>query len=471
MVEYSIETLINEKKLHHDKEFVSRSSYIIRDRDNQKPYNDFTPLCSEALQSIIDETKRSVADLKYKIKDASYKRNKALIHQDGQEDVYVDFNYGNDRKLVMLVNAYSIAYADKPERLKEIIIGYDETGVEKTVEEPGFEGDVDEKDMLSRIKDLIIEGNCSQIIFTGAPGTGKTYYAGLIVKELIENGQAAEIRDGKPYEFVQFHPSYDYTDFVEGLRPIQVTTGEKSEVAFAKVDGAFKRFCRAVVAKNSPSKKFFFIVDEINRANLSKVFGELMFGLERDKRGEKNRFMTQYQNLPTFDPQRNAYLTSEEDCFHDGFFVPENVVIIGTMNDIDRSVDSMDYALRRRFEWCEFEVTRTSLIAAFKSGSFGDLVEKNAEDIADRVMELNDHWINEDGKDHGLNRQFYISQGQFANVSFKGKGEDESEDYKGFMRYIWNYRVESLLREYLRGEEDIDSLILSAQDRLLGNLD
>ena len=185
-----------------------------------------------------------------------------------------------------------------------------------------------------------------QIIFTGAPGTGKTYSVREYIKEKTGS-------DESRYKFVQFHSSYDYTDFVEGIRPAPKNEGENM---FVRMDGTFKAFCRTIVEKNEEEKKYpeyYFVIDEINRADLSKVFGELMFGLEEGYRGEENRFPTQYNNLPTYHMSEGKAERIEDDCFKDGFYVPENLTIIGTMNDIDRSVETFDFALRRRFQWVE----------------------------------------------------------------------------------------------------------------------
>ena len=295
------------------------------------------------------------------------------------------------------------------------------------------------------IKEMITEGNCRQIIFTGAPGTGKTRIAQKIAEEI---GIAIDDQDC----FVQFHPSYDYTDFVEGLRPVEVKTqsGEtkirkkETQLQFVKVDGIFKAFCRKIVEKGDKNGLYFFIIDEINRANLSKVFGELMYCFEKDKRGEKYALPTQYQNLPTYQKTDDGSFSAiAEDVFADGFYVPENVCIIGTMNDIDRSVDSMDFALRRRFEWVEFSVNDNMLRNAFSEMFSGkpDIIKS----LVNGVTALN-KYIQKEGASFGLNSQYDISQGQFANIP-----ENRQSAIKD---YVWNYRIKSLLREYLRGEDE-----------------
>ena len=123
------------------------------------------------------------------------------------------------------------------------------------------------------------------------------------------------------------------------------------------------------------NKRYFFIIDEINRADLSKVFGELMYGLERDKRGEKNWFKTQYQNLPTYDIDNKRYMKKDilRRVLHS-----RGIYIIGTMNDIDRSVESMDFALRRRFHWIEVKVEE-ELKQAFKIQKLMKKEKKNID--------------------------------------------------------------------------------------------
>lgn len=354
----------------------------------------------------------------------------------------------------------------------------------------------------------LIEGGAKQIILTGAPGTGKTRMAKNI---------AEEMGDGK-YQLVQFHPSYDYTDFVEGLRPVEnkidckingkidrkigcEIEGKIDGITFKKVDGVFKKFCREVVRRNNENnsskendynnEKYFFIIDEINRADLSKVFGELMYGLETDKRGKKNSFNTQYQNLKTYDIKAQDYI--ENDEFEGGFYVPENVYIIGTMNDIDRSVESMDFALRRRFLWLEIEVTgdllKEGLAKIIDEQWLGGIdesehevrkkVNKVVELLTDNIMNLNKSVIQDK-----FGKQYYISQGQFANLPemvFKDLKElyllkkDDLGDLnvliKNFLEKVWELRIKSLLYEYVRGEGDEEDFVNACQEALMSSLE
>lgn len=321
-----------------------------------------------------------------------------------------------------------------------------------------------------------IKNGARQIILTGAPGTGKTRMAKEIADEL---GTALSDKTAK-YEFVQFHPSYDYTDFVEGLRPVE----ENSEIVFKRVDGTFKSFCRQVIKDNKPENKYFFLIDEINRADLSKVFGELMYCLESDKRGEKNTVKTPYHNLKTYLPNE------KDDVFVNGFYIPQNVYIIGTMNDIDRSVESMDFALRRRFMFMEIEVTEALLEGAFERADFWrksdrnvsknqsaeDIDKKvkclvdgtNPRDLAQRVMAMNKVMDAPAYKDFGLNKDYYISQGQFANLPDNAFGEDtkDTDVVKSVVDFVWQWRIKLLLREYVRGEDNVEAFIKACEDAL-----
>ena len=367
------------------------------------------------------------------------------------------------------------------------------------------------------------------LVLTGAPGTGKTYMAQAIAEEI-----------GAVTRFVQFHPSYDYTDFVEGLRPIEKSDGQ---MGFERKDGVFKDFCRAAIknmidseksvesltkemswqekldrfvedaieegtkfktvngsefvisemkshsivihneqnekttqvavnadeilelltndvplnivrdirnyfnrkfgtqpdsyafvitkairamkqkmpvveANKIDRKSFVFIIDEINRGEASKIFGELFYAIDPGYRGKKEHLVqTQYQNL-----------IPETDVFAKGFYVPENVYILATMNDIDRSVESMDFAMRRRFTWKEVSPADTEEM----------LDTLPCADEAKATMQrLNKAIADTDG----LGAAYMIGPSYFLKL--KDNGADFNK--------LWKMNIEPLLKEYLRG--------------------
>lgn len=199
--------------------------------------------------------------------------------------------------------------------------------------------------LLERKKNIILEG---------APGVGKTFLARKIAYQLI-----GEIKD-ENIEMVQFHQSYSYEDFIQGIRP--------SEDGFARRNGVFFEFCNK--AKRSPDKRFVFIIDEINRGNISKILGELMMLIEADKRSKKYAIKLTYSD--------------DED---EKFYVPDNVYIIGCMNTADRSLAIVDYALRRRFRFCPI---KPEFNDAFKDFFVSKgISETNAASVISKVTSAN----------------------------------------------------------------------------------
>ena len=191
---------------------------------------------------------------------------------------------------------------------------------------------------------------------------------------------------------------------------------------------------------HQPKKNFVFIIDEINRGEVAKIFGELFYCVDPGYRGENGRISTQYQNL----------VTSGE--FQKGFFIPENVYIIGTMNDIDRSVESMDFAFRRRFSWIEVKASDTVDMLDPKYDDNGELIgglEKNlAEEAKRRMKNLNA----EISKIEDLNDAYHIGASYFLKL----------KNYGGDFGKLWDYHIKGILQEYLRGnpnaQEELEKL-------------
>lgn len=393
------------------------------------------------------------------------------------------------------------------------------------------------------------------IILRGAPGTGKSYLAKEIAAYVINKSSMDELTEEqkKQIEFVQFHPSYDYTDFVDGLRPIVKDDGT---IGFELKDGIFKKFVKIAkenfknantnkeileqeytlndlvdnflieisekatvfetskykikftiqyplikedfievifdpvykkdrtlllhkskiikIIKNNSTpifqvqqiksildesgdrkhsyyfilcielqkyikkhkqlkahkifeqeklKNYVFIIDEINRGEISKIFGELFFSIDPGYRGESGAVSTQYSNL-------------HEDS-DDKFYIPDNVYIIGTMNDIDRSVDSFDFAMRRRFRFIEIDANeRIEML---------DILEDKVKNIAKQKMkDLNEAIVNTEG----LNKNYQIGASYFLKL--KDLKKEVNDDNKAF-EILWTDYLKPLLQEYIHG--------------------
>lgn len=270
-------------------------------------------------------------------------------------------------------------------------------------------------------KELIMKskGNASfllldthkNIILNGAPGTGKTYTARQMAA--IKLAISIELPDweeklnaSSQFEFVQFHPGYSYADFVEGLKPQPVSGGVK----FERMPGIFMKFCETASKPENENKEFVIVIDEINRADLSRVFGELFYGIEENYRGHE--FLTQYSYLNNFKR----------------FSIPGNITIIGTMNDIDRSIDSMDFALRRRFVWHEITAEESKIIL--------NKLDDADKEKSQRAMDALNAII---GKELGT--EYQIGGAYFLNV----------RKYNGDFNALWMNHIFVILNEYLRG--------------------
>ena len=262
------------------------------------------------------------------------------------------------------------------------------------------------------------------LILQGPPGTGKTFMAHRIAWCLIGR------KDSAPIEMVQFHQSYAYEDFVQGYRPTD-------SGGFKLRDGVFHRFCER--ARRNPETPYVFIIDEINRGNLSRIFGELLMLIEGDKRSEEYAVSLTYAH-------------SSGGRFH----IPDNVYILGMMNTADRSLALVDYALRRRFAFAALDPAYGTEHGekAFRDyledqGVAGELVTR----IIERMVELNQEIAN----DPELGRGFRVGHSYFVPTD-----KDDSRDETWYETVV-DTQIEPLLTEYwFDSQEKIDS----ALDRL-----
>lgn len=258
---------------------------------------------------------------------------------------------------------------------------------------------ISESDFLQTVALLKRKKN---IILQGPPGVGKTFIARKLAYEIMQEVKDANI------EMVQFHQSYSYEDFIQGLRPTQ-------KGGFDLKDGIFYSFCQRALAH--PDRPFFFIIDEINRGNLSKIFGELMMLIEADKRDEKFAL-------------KLTYAEDEEDRF----YVPSNLFIIGTMNTADRSLAIVDYALRRRFAFITLQPDYGNNFRSFLASK--GLTAGMVEHICSAVTKVNSK-IKED---INLGEGFQIGHSYFCTFT-------TNEDENKWWNEILFFELKPLLEE------------------------
>ena len=279
-------------------------------------------------------------------------------------------------------------------------------------------------DQARAAKLVALTNRARQLLFAGPPGTGKT----LAARRL-----AAAMTAPSRIKLVQFHPTYAYEDFIEGIRPVMTndpnpsTDGTASDdrdvsaplpppnlatnaLRYELRDGVFKKFVQDA-QKHYPAP-YFVILDEINRANLPRVFGELLFALEY--RGKENEVSLAYSN--------------------DGFYIPDNLWVIGTMNTADRSVSLLDAAMRRRFKEARFDVD----YAAIERWHDRHTSSKLGAEAAARLRRLNNEVAELLGDDRTLGQSFLIRP-DLDTVGFET---------------VWDEDLEPVLRDYLRGRTD-----------------
>ncbi|MCC5916413.1 MAG: AAA family ATPase [Cryomorphaceae bacterium] len=301
----------------------------------------------------------------------------------------------------------------------------------------------------------IADTNNPNVILYGPPGTGKTFTAKNSLDFVCQG-------DTSRYEVLQFHPSFTYEDFIEGIKPKGVS--KDGNIRFELVNGVFKNFC--IKAKREPKKDFYFLVDEINRANLSTVFGETLSLLEKDYRHDtenKNLIRTQYstliEDLIKEDNEKFRHLAYEIDNNEVKFGVPKNVFFIGMMNDVDKSIDAFDLALRRRFKWirkdCDYEVIEEE--TRFK----GKEEFNNISQYIKACEKLNNYI----SKDLGLGKSYEFGHSFFMKISDIAKRKDITPNN---VEVLFNLYLQPTLKEYLRAvfaESELENKIDEAASK------
>lgn len=277
-------------------------------------------------------------------------------------------------------------------------------------------------DYIKRIYDYFVSKNCYDIRFENKDIFEKiigntldySYYRG-IVQGLLD--RTRQIKHDNHTETLKI----EHLDYPNVSAPTQTVQSQPIESSLLSNKS------------KEESKHFVFIIDEINRGEMSKIFGELFFSIDPGYRGDKVRVKTQYQNL----------ITDKNDPFYEGFYVPENVYIIGTMNDIDRSVESMDFAMRRRFAWKEIKANENTGML----DSFGEL----KDEIVRKMNRLNNAIWNEETNEgiEGLSAAYHIGGAYFKKLELY-LNDDESNLQEAFQQ-LWENHLRGVLFEYLRG--------------------
>ena len=326
----------------------------------------------------------------YKVENVFYLTDVAQIVKVSDELTSLIEKGGGDTKELKNQRSYVNKYRDFLKYCADQKEKVDDTSAEYNFADDPDKPFISEEKFNEVVELLFRKKN---IILQGAPGVGKTFLARKVAYQLI-----GQMKD-ENIETVQFHQSYRYEDFMQGIRP--TTSGE-----FKVRNGIFYNFCER--AKENAEETYVFIIDEINRGNLSKIFGELMMLIESDKRSPRYALKLTYSEVDS--PK---------------FYVPENVYIIGCMNTADRSIAIVDYALRRRFAFCPIE---PELGESFKAFLCSELSKEFVNKICDKLNRVNS--IIRETSSLGIGLE--IGHSYFCQIS---SVEDENEWWKSICKY------------------------------------
>ena len=310
----------------------------------------------------------------------------------------------------------------------------------------------------------LTQNGIKNIIYYGAPGTGKTKF----VKDCLDILDTNRART----EWVQFHSGFEYEDFIDGIKPIGIQNGNLN---LALTNGVFKEFC--LKAEQNLNENFFFIVDEINRADIAAVFGETLSLLEENYRGESIK-------------TKNYTLSKQE------FSIPSNVYFIGMMNDVDKSIDCFDLALRRRFAWvlmeCDYEVVENAIDEVYKTKceSLNNYITSDLKYLVEYEDETRvkiksvQSYNDAENRDEAYNKLFSNASNQekdkkrYEKTSGLNLGRAYEIGHSYFLKKettdekeIWARHIEPILREYIRtqfGDGEVEKKLETAKKIFVG---
>ena len=332
----------------------------------------------------------------------------------------------------------------------------------------------------------LTKNDLKNIIYYGAPGTGKTKFVKYCLDILDPNRTRTE--------WVQFHSGFEYEDFIDGIKPIGIQNGNLN---LALTNGIFKEFC--LKAAQNTDENFFFIVDEINRADIAAVFGETLSLLEENYRGKSSAIKIKnsalMEDIIVSDASKKS-LCIDYGNLQTKFYIPANIYFIGMMNDVDKSIDCFDLALRRRFAWvlmeCDYEVVENATDKAYKTKceSLNNYITNELKYLVEYEDETRvkirsiQSYNNAENRDDDYNKLFSDASDKekdkkrYEKTSGLNLGRAYEIGHSYFLKKettdekeIWARHIEPILREYIRtqfGDGEVEKKLKMAKKIFVG---